>query len=458
MHLQSLPRTVLFVFIFLFIVSCTSTGSTLVSSVGAVKVKDLIDEANITIKETTAALEAAGINVTTNAAESVNIATQNLKLSLDDSGNKLISELSKEQQALAVTLKRSINQAKEDVTKFTSFGDMALLSFEATINDSILSGFEGKSLVIQRVLGRSQLQSDNEFYLFSLVGTNLGTGEAEVSNSFKLSVEDRDIDFVSFGYSRHAREFKIPTSELEHYFDQYKATNLKLRLSIEQVYERKILKDKQIAHDFDINFSLFPKHAGSFTVTYQTPRAEWQNVERLIKTSTDSCHNCPTGKKVPLKLEVVGGDTGPNSVLGSERLVSHACNCKSSGDLCWYDENGNAGGHKLERSSNKNIVTCTLHHRTKTTTWELTATKQRYNAIEPANHRTTMQINFNEPSLIRVPVQAISLRIKSKLTTGETINVALDPLSDATGRVEVTGGESDGKYRSYYLTIKPDLG
>jgi hypothetical protein len=419
-------------------------------------VKDLIKEAGDVLTEATSAAEAAGINVSTNVIEGLNVSIANINNVASGQLNKTVGSLSKERQAIAFALAKSIEDVKSQTQYLVGFADMGLLSFEEIINDSVLGAFSGDSIVIQKILGRGQLEREQSQYGVGLIATNIGSGESNISNDFNLSINGNDIEFISDGTDRHKRIFWLNNSSLKEHFSDNSMSTVNLKIKVTQTHKGWMSWfDDEISHDVDINLVLYPKRAGELLVKYEVPTFKWDNVEGVSKTDRGGCPNCgPKGKEFLLKLEVIGGDTGAATPLNSERLINTSCSCTPS-NLCGYDEIGSAGPHVINVSSSKNIITCRGHHRTNPTTWVLHSIKQRYVHDNPLVEQQKLKVNFKEVIKFKVPKDAIDLRLVGKLITGENINLGLAPLSDKTGQIILSGDDTNGLHKIFNVTIMP---
>lgn len=425
------------------------------AAITSLTAKELIERADVVVKEGVAAANSAGVNIVTNVSESLNVALDNFKNVVDDQSGKTIGELSKERQAVAFSLAKSMNDVKEQARYLVGFGDMALLSLEHTIDSSILGAFSGDTIVVQKVLGRGQLETDDNNYNLGVIATNIGTGESGVSNNFELFIDGRKIDHQSNGLSRHKRTFSINNELMSQYFDPERVSNAFLTINVKQVHHGWVsLFDKIIEHDININLSLYPKKAGDLVVQYDLPTYRWSNIAMAEKRSRGQCHNCSTGSAFALTLQVSGGDHGESTPLNSERLVNVTCTCKS-GSLCWYDEHGHAGAHVMNFSPHKNMASCNGHHRTRPTEWVLSGMRQKYVYGEPLSESKSVTFDFNKTIKVGIPKNAVSIRLTGKLITGEIINIGLDPLSDTSGQVVLSGSDSDGVNKNFFIEIKP---
>lgn len=448
-------RTLIFVLYMLIFPSYLATAQ-VGGVITGVIVKDLIKDAGDALAEATSAAESAGINVATNITESLNISIANLNNVASGQLDKTIGSLSKERQAIALALAKSIEDVQSQTQYLVGFADMGLLSLEEIINDSVLGAFSGDSIVIQKILGRGQLESEQSQYDVGLIATNIGSGESNVSNDFNLSINGNDIEFKSDGTDRHKRIFRLNNSSLKEYFSESSISTVNLKIKVTQTHKGWMSWfDDDISHDVDINLVLYPRRAGDLIVKYEVPTFKWVNIDGVSKTDRGGCPNCgPKGKEFLLKLEVVGGDTGAATPLNNERLINTSCSCTPS-NLCGYDEIGSAGPHVINISSSKNIVTCKGHHRTNPTTWVLHSIKQRYVHGAPLVEQQKLKVDFNEVINIKVPKDAIGLRLVGKLITGENINVGLAPLSDTSGQIILSGDDTNGLHRIIHLAIRP---
>lgn len=418
--------------------------------------KELIQKADIVVKQAIADANSAGIDIVTNVSESLNIAIANFKNVVDEQSSKVIGDLSKERQAMAFALAKAMNDVKNQSQYLVGFGDMALLSLEHTIDSSILGAFSGKSIVVQKILGRGQLQSSKSKYSLGILATNIGTGASDISNNFELLIDGKKIDYESNGLNRHKRMFSIDNTSMHPNFDPNKVSNAYLTIKVKQTHHGLISwLDKVIEHDINVNLSLFPQKAGELVIQYDLPTYQWEVMGGAEKKSSNHCDNCGgNGRAFNLTLEVPGGDYGGSTPLNSERLVNVKCTC-TSGSLCWYDENGPAGAHVVNISPHKNIASCKGYHRTKPTTWVLSAKRQKYVNGTPESKSSDVVFEFNKPQKISVPKSAVSIRLVGTLITGENINIGLDPLSDTTGQVVLSGSDIDGINKHLFLEIKP---
>lgn len=417
--------------------------------------KELIEKADIVVKESVASANSSGIDIVTNLSESLNVALANFRNVVEGQANKSIDDLSKERQALAFAVGKAMKDVKNQSKYLVGFGDMALLSLEHSIDSSILGAFSGSTIVVQKILGRGQLQSNDRKYNIGILATNVGTGESDISNDFEILVEGREVAYESDGMSRHKRMFSLKNSSMEKYFDSNKVSNAYLTIKIKQRHHGWISWfDKVVEHNINVNLSLYPKKAGDLVVQYDLPLYQWENIGGAEKKSRNECHNCGTGRAFNLTLNAPGGDYGDSTPLNNERLVNITCSCKS-GSRCWYDENGNAGAHVLNISPHKDTASCKGHHRTKPTEWVISANRQKYVHGIPSTNSSNVTFYFNEPQKILVPKNAVSIRLVGKLITGENINIGVDPLSDTTGQVVLSGSDIDGISKNLFLEIKP---
>ena len=247
--------------------------------------KKLIEKADNVVKEGVAAANAAGVDVVTNVSESLNIALANFRNVVDDQTNKTIGELSKERQAIAYALAKSMNDVKEQTQYLVGFGDMALLSLEHTIDSSILGAFSGNTIVVQKILGRGHLESDTNNYNIGLIATNIGAGESGVSNDFELLIEGNILDYKSDGTDRHKRIFTIENKSLKQYFNANNISKSHLTIKVKQTHHGWISWfDKVIEHDIDVNLTLYPKKAGKLVVKYDLPTYKWMNLSQKYLT------------------------------------------------------------------------------------------------------------------------------------------------------------------------------
>ncbi|OBT07576.1 hypothetical protein [Vibrio cyclitrophicus] len=422
--------------------------------VGAYTVNELAEKASNIINETLSEVESSGKGVVSSAAESTNIAISNLNLVAGHQGNQLISSLSKERQAVAFSLVQALVQFEDRLGEMTDFGDTFLLSFESTINDSVLGAFSEKYIVIQRFSGRSQLEG-NQSYAFAITATNIGLGTSSVENNFELLINGSQKNYKSTAINRHKRVFYIKNDELADLFDEKSLVEVPISINFTQTHSRWYWFDNVLEHQLKTSLVLYPKQLSALTVTYDVPQVEWTDIEQIKTSSTDSCHNCDRGKAFNISLNVSGGDNGHASPMNSERLTSVQCRCVSGG-RCWFDENGNAGSHTLNIVSNRSSATCRGHHRTQPTTWVLSATKQRYAATEAKRNSIGITGDFGEVIEVRVPHDAIAIRLKGKLITGSSFNVGIDPLSDSSGIVSVTGSDiNQGIEKIIHITVNP---
>jgi hypothetical protein len=319
--------------------------------------------------------------------------------------NTTIDKLSFQNRLLMNKISDITNQIEDGKSTLVALEDNVALDLNQLLGNTILAK---KEFIFRRISGFNHTLKTQGDYSFTIVGSSFGFNqESEFVKFTKCALND-SIDITSQINTnniidQNTRRIKLPSSELNKYFDPKKQKAVKVTLTVEH-YERKGFINKKIKHTGTITNSfylyLFPNLACVLTVEAVYTKADWIEIAGIVLPYTGPDSHCPSncgdwyGNPRDFDKSVNGGHTPP--LIGDEML--YECNLKQV---------AGPGGHDADvRCSidpSQTRVTGHVRFRTRPTTYELSAKRKSYQYTSSAIEKQTFDANYDNIYTLEFP-------------------------------------------------------